>query len=47
MQVNSVHLSQDVTIAQLVDCKSNIDIAYDIYKRDGFGAWVAYKKVIK
>jgi hypothetical protein len=47
MQVNSVHLSPDITIAQLVDCKGNIDIAYEIYKRDGWTAWVAYNNMVK
>jgi hypothetical protein len=45
MQLNSVHLTQEITLAQLVDCKGNIDIAYEIYKRDGWKAWVAAKKL--
>jgi hypothetical protein len=47
MQINSVHLNSNITLSQLVDCKSNIDVAYDIYKRDGWKAWVTYKAVIK
>lgn len=47
MQVNSVHINSDITLSQLVDCKLNIDVAYDIYKRDGWKAWTTYKLVIK
>jgi hypothetical protein len=47
MQVNSVHLTKEITIAQLVDCKTNIDIAYQIYLKSGFMAWSAYKEMIK
>jgi hypothetical protein len=47
LQINSIHLTKDITLAQLVDCKSNIDIAYEIYKRDGWTAWVAYNKMVK
>lgn len=43
MQVNSVHLKQGHTISQLVDCKANIDIAYEIYKASGWNAWSTYK----
>lgn len=45
MQVNTVHLKKGYTIAQLIDCKSNIDIAYEIYKGSGWGAWSTYKLI--
>ena len=45
MQVNSVHLTKDITVAQLVDCKGNIDVAYEVYKKSGWNAWTVYKKV--
>lgn len=47
MQVNSVHISSDIKLSQLVDCHGNIDIAYEIYKKSGWKAWTTYKAVIK
>jgi hypothetical protein len=43
MQINSVHMTKDITVATLVDCKSNIDIAYAIYLKDGWTRWSTYK----
>jgi hypothetical protein len=45
MQVNSVHLGADIKLSQLIDCKSNIDVAYEIYKKFGWNAWTTYSKV--
>lgn len=42
-QVNSVHLWRvNGDKNKLLDCKTNIDIAYQIYKEQGFKPWVAY-----
>ena len=45
MQVNTIHLGEDVKISQLVDCKENIDVAYKIWEKSGWKAWTAYSKV--
>ncbi len=45
-QINSVHLARVQGNAEkLLDCKTNINVAYDIYSEQGqsFNAWVAYK----
>ncbi len=47
MQINSVHLKKGYTLAQLIDCKTNVDIAYEIYKGSGWNAWTTYKLVNK
>ena len=47
MQINSVHLNDDIKLSKLVDCHGNIDIAYEIYKKSGWKAWTTYKAVIK
>lgn len=47
MQINSIHLKKGYTLADLIDCKKNIDIAYEIYKGSGWGAWTTYKLVNK
>lgn len=42
-QINTVHLKKGYTLNQLADCHTNIDIAYDIYKAQGWKPWVAYQ----
>lgn len=51
MQINSIHLKKGWTGSELLDCKANIDHAYEIFKQQGFTPWVtftsgAYKKFI-
>lgn len=42
-QINSVHLKKaGWKIADLLDCKKNTDMAYEIYKGSGWVAWSAY-----
>lgn len=42
-QINSVHLKRVNNNAEkLLDCKTNIDVAYQIYTEQGFTPWVAY-----
>lgn len=42
-QINTVHLKKGYKISDLIDCKKNVDIAYEIYSQQkGFQAWVAY-----
>jgi hypothetical protein len=45
MQVNSIHLGEEVKISQLVNCKENIDVAYKIWEKSGWTAWTAYNKM--
>lgn len=43
-QINTVHLRRPgVVLRNLLDCKANIDFAYELYQeRHGFSAWAAY-----
>lgn len=41
-QLNTVHLRKGYTLADFSNCKKNVDIAYDIFKAQGFNPWVAY-----
>lgn len=41
-QINTVHLKKGYTLQDLADCKKNIDIAYDIFKAQGWTPWVAH-----
>lgn len=41
-QINTVHLKKGWKLADLLDCKKNVDYAYEIYKAQGFQPWVAY-----
>jgi len=43
-QINEVHLKKGYTIADLTDCQKNIDIAFEIYRVQGFDPWVVYQK---
>jgi len=43
MQINSVHLRKGWKVADLLDCHKNVDLAYEIYKGSGWGAWSTYK----
>lgn len=45
MQINSDHLNSSVRVADLIDCKKNIDIAYQLYKQQGWGIWSTYKLI--
>lgn len=43
-QINSVHLWRvGGDEKKLLDCRTNIDVAYQIYKEQGFKPWVAYQ----
>lgn len=42
-QINTVHLKKGYKISDLIDCKKNVDIAFEIFSQQkGFQAWVAY-----
>ena len=44
MQVDSVHLAQiDTSRLNLFNCQDNIQAAYRIWQRSGWGAWSSYK----
>ena len=40
-QINSVHLNK-YTLADLADCRKNVDIAYEMWSAQGWNPWVAY-----
>jgi hypothetical protein len=44
-QINTVHLKRPgLNLRDLLDCKANIDFAYQLYKeRGGFTPWSTYK----
>lgn len=42
-QINSVHLTRrGVNLRDLLDCKANIDFAYQLYREEGFQPWSTY-----
>ncbi len=42
-QINTVHLQRPgVNLRGLLDCKVNIDFAYQLYQERGFSAWTTY-----
>ena len=42
-QINTVHLRRPgLNLRDLLDCKANIDFAYQLYRERGFGAWSTY-----
>jgi hypothetical protein len=42
-QINTVHLTRrGVNLRDLLDCKANIDFAYQLYKEEGFEPWTTY-----
>ena len=42
-QINSVHLSRrGVKLRDLLDCKANIDFAYQLYSEEGFRPWSTF-----
>ena len=42
-QINTVHLKRaGVNLRDLLDCKANIDFAYQLYKERGFQPWATY-----
>jgi hypothetical protein len=43
-QINTVHLKKGWKLTDLMDCKKNIDYAYEIYKVQGWNPWVTYSK---
>lgn len=52
MQINTVHLNKGVKVADLIDCKKNIDIAYTLYSQaekahpgHGWDIWSTYKLI--
>lgn len=42
-QLNSIHLKKGYTEAQFKDCLTNILVAKQIFDRQGWEPWVAYK----
>jgi hypothetical protein len=43
-QINTVHLKRaGVNLRDLLDCKTNIDFAYQLYLERGFAPWSTYK----
>lgn len=42
-QINSVHLRKGWKVGELLDCKTNIDRAFEIYQAQGWQPWSAYK----
>jgi len=43
-QINTVHLKRaGVNLRDLLDCKANIDFAYQLYTERGFEPWSTYK----
>ncbi len=42
-QINTVHLKRaGVNLRDLLDCKANIDFAYQLYTEKGFEPWTTY-----
>ena len=42
-QINTVHLQRPgVNLRDLLDCKANIDFAYQLYRERGFEPWTTY-----
>lgn len=42
-QINSIHISRrGVNLRDLLDCKANIDFAYQLYSEEGFRPWSTY-----
>jgi hypothetical protein len=43
-QINTVHLKRPgLNLRDLLDCKANIDFAYQLYTENGFAPWSAYR----
>src|SRR5215470_1668766 len=43
-QINTVHLKRPgVNLRSLLDCRANIDFAYQLYTERGFEPWTTYK----
>jgi hypothetical protein len=43
-QINTVHLKRPgLNLRDLLDCKANIDFAYQLYTERGFDPWSTYK----
>jgi hypothetical protein len=43
-QINTVHLKRaGVNLRGLLDCRANIDFAYQLYTESGFEPWTAYR----
>ncbi len=43
-QINTVHLKRvGVNLRDLLDCKANIDFAYQLYTERGFEPWTTYR----
>jgi hypothetical protein len=42
-QINTVHLTRrGLNLRDLLDCKANIDFAYQLFREEGFEAWTTY-----
>src|SRR6476660_2378512 len=42
-QINTVHLTRvGLNLRDLLDCKTNIDFAYNLFREKGFEPWTAY-----
>ena len=43
-QINTVHLKRpDVNLRGLLDCRANIDFAFQLYTEQGFEPWTTYR----
>jgi hypothetical protein len=42
-QINEVHLKKGYSLADFKDCLTNIRIAHEIFKRQGWSPWSVYK----
>lgn len=42
-QLNSVHFAKGYSVKDFANCKKNIEIAYQIFQKQGWSPWVAYK----
>ena len=41
--LNSVHFKKGYTLNDFTDCQKNIEIAYSLFKQQGWTPWVVYK----
>ena len=44
-QLNTIHLAKggEWTLANMADCRKNVDLAYEVWQAQGWNPWVAYR----
>lgn len=42
-QINSIHMTKGYTLKDLTDCKKNIEIAKQLYDKQGWTPWTTFK----